>query len=129
MEYFLLSSVGGFKARHKQLWQIVLSKGRATALPARVVGPRLADRQPNPLDQVVEARVAAQRVDAGIDSEEREPVVAPLVGPLEPVERVVRFLERGAQQRQRVRRCPRGAGLLDQLDEDAPGLQMRPPRA
>jgi cyclopropane-fatty-acyl-phospholipid synthase len=26
-KYFLLSSVGGFKARHKQLWQIVLSKG------------------------------------------------------------------------------------------------------
>jgi cyclopropane-fatty-acyl-phospholipid synthase len=26
-KYFLLSSVGGFKARHKQVWQIVLSKG------------------------------------------------------------------------------------------------------
>jgi cyclopropane-fatty-acyl-phospholipid synthase len=26
-KYFLLSCVGGFKARHKQLWQIVLSKG------------------------------------------------------------------------------------------------------
>ena len=34
--YFLLSSVGGFRARHKQLWQIVLSKGGVQPGYARV---------------------------------------------------------------------------------------------